>query len=186
MDGDGSPSPAVVTLGHSNRSRGTFLDLLESGCVRTMFDVRRHPSSRRHPQFNRGPLEQDLADRDVAYRHREALGGFRSPRANSPNTGWQSEGFQGYADHTETDAFREAFREVVNEVERLEDEPAVSVGIMCAEKDPERCHRRIISDRLVARGIPVVHIIDRETRRKHVLSHFARVEDGRVTYPGLV
>lgn len=183
MDGRAS---AAVTLGHSNWSREAFLELLEFGSVRVLFDVRRHPSSRRHPHFNRGNLEGDLADRGIDYRHREALGGFRSPRADSPNTGWQSEGFQGYADHADTDTFREAFEEIVDDVERLEDTPAASVGIMCAEKDPERCHRRIISDRLVARGIPVVHLIDRETLREHTLTHFARVEDGRVTYPGLL
>lgn len=181
------PAPAAATLGHSNRSLEDFLALLEDAAVRTLFDVRRHPSSRRHPQFNEGNLEEALADHGVDYRHREALGGFRSPRSDSPNTAWQSEGFQGYADHAATDGFRAAFEEIVDAFERLDArEPAGGVGIMCAEKDPERCHRRIISDRLVVRGIPVVHLIDRDTVREHTLTDFARVDGDRVTYPGLV
>lgn len=177
---------SVMTLGHSNRSREAFLDLIDACSVRVLFDVRRYPSSRRNPQFNQGNLEDDLEERDVDYVHREVLGGFRSPREESPNTGWQSEGFQGYADHAETEPFQQALEEIVEAHERLRDEAEGHVGVMCAEKVPERCHRRIISDWLAARGIPVHHVIDPTTVREHEMTEFARVDESRVTYPGLV
>jgi hypothetical protein len=56
---------------------------------------------------------------------------------------------------------------------------------MCAEALPWRCHRSLISDALVARGVEVVHLFG-GTSRPHELSPIARLEDERVTYPALL
>jgi len=58
------------------------------------------------------------------------------------------------------------------------------VAIMCAEAVWWRCHRSLIADALVGRGEPVLHILTPERAEPHVLRDFARVENGRVTYPG--
>ena len=55
---------------------------------------------------------------------------------------------------------------------------------MCAEAVWWRCHRSLIADALVARGEPVLHILTPERAEPHTLRDFARVENGRVTYPG--
>jgi hypothetical protein len=54
---------------------------------------------------------------------------------------------------------------------------------MCAEAVPWRCHRSLLADALVVRGIPVEHILSGSRRDVHSLTPFARIENGRVTYP---
>ena len=58
--------------------------------------------------------------------------------------------------------------------------------IMCAEAVWWRCHRQLISDALVARGIEVGHILSRSVPAKHALTEFARLAGEVVRYPGLV
>jgi uncharacterized protein (DUF488 family) len=52
---------------------------------------------------------------------------------------------------------------------------------MCAESDWRRCHRRILSDAIVAAGGRVVHLLD-DVDEEHVLHSSARIEDGRPIY----
>ncbi len=61
------------------------------------------------------------------------------------------------------------------------------VAVMCAEAVPWRCHRSLIADAVLARGGQVEDIFvtaeGRSSRKKHLLTSFARVNDGKVTYP---
>ncbi len=54
---------------------------------------------------------------------------------------------------------------------------------MCAEAVPWRCHRSLISDALIVRGVEVRHVTSRSKPERHTLTLFARVQDGRITYP---
>jgi uncharacterized protein (DUF488 family) len=168
----------VLTIGHSTRTWDAFLDLLAAHAVGMIVDVRRYPASRRHPHFGRDALAHALGKRGIGYRHEPDLGGRRSPHPDSPNTGWRSAAFRGYADYMLTTAFEEA-------LERLIDAGrARRVAILCAEAVPWRCHRQLIADALVSRGVAVGHILGPETPTPHVLSPHARVDDlGRITYP---
>jgi len=58
------------------------------------------------------------------------------------------------------------------------------LAIMCAEAVPWRCHRSLIADALLARGIPVQEILNATHARPHSLTPFAVVQGGEVTYPG--
>jgi len=60
------------------------------------------------------------------------------------------------------------------------------VAIMCAEALWWRCHRQLVADALVARGIEVRHIASASSAPLHTLTDFARVDAGRVSYPGLL
>lgn len=175
------PEPDIVfTVGHSNRSSEELVEILAAHEVDLLVDVRRHPGSRRNPQFNRDALSETLAASGIDYRHEEALGGRRSPHEDGDRRygAWRSDGFRAYARHLNGEAARRA-------LDRLEDgagdrRPAV----MCAEADPERCHRKLVADHLVARGLEVVHLLERERAEPHRLRETARVEeDGRVFYP---
>jgi uncharacterized protein (DUF488 family) len=140
--------------------------------------VRTVPRSRRNPQFAADALQGSLAQHAIDYRHERALGGFRKPRPDSPNDGWEHPAFRGYADHMATPEFSEA-------LERLEhagaERPTV---IMCAEAQWWRCHRRLISDALTARNRRVLHLGLRPDPVEHELTPFAVVhEDGTLTYP---
>jgi uncharacterized protein (DUF488 family) len=57
------------------------------------------------------------------------------------------------------------------------------VVIMCAEAVPWRCHRSLIADALVSRGWTVQHIISASSLQIHTLTPFAKLGDGRLTYP---
>jgi uncharacterized protein (DUF488 family) len=105
------------------------------------------------------------------------LGGRRRPLGASPNTGWKSTGFRGYADYMATEAFQASLREL----ERLAAERRTA--IMCAEALWWQCHRRLIADALVARGHVVLHIAPDGRLQEHRLPEFAEVQDGLVTYP---
>jgi uncharacterized protein (DUF488 family) len=141
--------------------------------------VRRYPSSRRMPWFNGPLLARSLDAAGIGYEHYESLGGRRSPLAGSPNGGWRVGQFQGYADHMESEEFQAG-------VERLL-APAAErrTAVMCAEAQWVKCHRRLLSDALTARGHEVLHIDSRGATRPHELTDFAVVEGERVTYPPL-
>ncbi len=170
----------IYTIGHSTRSADEFLALLQAHGVTQLADVRSFPMSRRHPQFNKDALAPFLASHGIVYRHMPALGGRRRPLPDSSNSGWKHASFRGYADYMGTEPFELA----VDELERFAASGQTSV--MCAEAVWWRCHRRLLADALLARGIPVLHIVSTAAPKPHELSEFARVSGRHVTYPALL
>ena len=169
--------PLVSTIGHSNRPIEAFVDLLWSNAVAHVLDVRTVPRSRHNPQFDRDTLPATLADVGIAYTHLPGLGGLRHAQADSANVGWRNLSFRGYADYMQTPAFAENVQWVAD---RARAEHCV---LMCAEAVPWRCHRSLIGDALLVRGIRVEDIIGPTARRPHALTGFARVDGTRITYP---
>jgi uncharacterized protein (DUF488 family) len=176
-----APPGAVFTIGHSTRTIGELIALLRGNAVTLLVDVRRFPGSRRHPQFGRDALAASLAEAGIAYRHEEALGGRRAsdPAAGaSPNTAWRVAAFRAYADYMATPAFRDALERL------MADAGHGRPAIMCAEAVPWRCHRRLVTDALLARGVPVLDIIGPGPAAPAQLSPHALVQpDGGVIYP---
>lgn len=166
-------------MGHSSRTIEDFLHLLYSYHIQALADVRSYPGSRKFPHFNREHLAQVLSGEGIEYRHLARLGGRRKRGlAESPNSGWRVEGFRNFADYM----FSEEFQEGLRELETLA--AAKQAAVMCAEAVPWRCHRQLIADALTSlRDIPVLHILDAKTVREHELTHFARVQEGRLIYP---
>jgi uncharacterized protein (DUF488 family) len=167
----------ILTVGHSTQTAPAFADLLRGASVETVADVRRFPSSRRMPWFNEGSLRGDLAGAGIEYLHLPELGGRRSPLAGSPNAGWRVGQFQGYADHMESDEFAAGLSRLLELAARRR------TAVMCAEAQWWRCHRRLVSDALVARGWTVTHLGSRGETEPHRLTEFAVVEGERVVYP---
>lgn len=166
----------IFTVGHSIRPQAELIEMLQEAGVRLLLDVRRFPGSRRHPQFGQEALRADLARAAIAYRHEPDLGGRREPRPDSPNTAWRVAAFRGYADHMASPEFRAA-------IERLVTEERVPAAVMCAEAVPWKCHRQLIADALVLRGIEVVHLLAPGQRQMHALNPSAvRGGDGVVVY----
>jgi uncharacterized protein (DUF488 family) len=172
-------APKIWTIGHSTHKIETFLELLKSQAIECLADVRRFPGSRRHPQFGQDKLSESLAEAGIQYVHFPALGGRRSGRLpDSPNGAWRVEAFNCYADYMLTSEFEGALKELMTLA------AAKRTAIMCAEALPSRCHRRLISDVLAARGWAVQHILSVRRLDPHRLPDFARQESGNVTYPG--
>jgi uncharacterized protein (DUF488 family) len=167
--------PSIFTIGHSTHEADAFLELLRGPGIELLVDVRRFPSSRRFPWFNGPELERSLGAAGIEYRHEEALGGRRDPAPDSPNGGWRVGQFRGYADHMGSEEFGEALDRLLADSRRT--------AVMCAEAQWWRCHRRLLSDALVATGVEVVHIDARGASEPHELTEFAVVEEGRVGYP---
>ena len=173
----GSDPVSIWTVGHSNLSGEAFIALLREHGVGAIADVRRHPGSRRLPQFGSAALAQALAANDIAYTWLPALGGRRSRVPDSVNGGWENASFQGYADHLATEEFATGLEELVTMA------LGVPTAIMCAEALWWRCHRRLIADVLVTQGFEVLHIMGQGTVARHVLAPPARLQDGVLTYP---
>ncbi len=170
-------SALVCTIGHSNRSIDAFIDLLRANEIAHVLDVRTVPRSRHNPQFNQDALPASLAAVGISYTHLPGLGGLRHARADSPNTGWHNLSFRGYADYMQSAEFDENV-ETVAKLARGE-----RCVLMCAEAVPWRCHRSMIGDALLVRGVRVEDIIGPKGRRPHVLTAFARIDGTHITYP---
>ena len=159
--------PAILTVGHSTRPLEEFLELLAAHGVEQLMDVRAIPKSRRHPQYNTDALAASLRQAVVHYRHMPGLGGLRHPRKDSINSAWKNDSFRGYADYMQTPPFEASLRELIQAAELH------CTVIMCAEAVPWRCHRSLIADALLARGIPVADILTTKAAKPHALTSFA-------------
>jgi uncharacterized protein (DUF488 family) len=170
-------APRIYTIGHSTRTSESFVELLRAWEVQLVADVRTVPRSSRNPQFNSDALRDSLAMAGIGYEWWRDLGGWRKTAEGSPNDGWTNESFRGYADYAMTDAFASAMARLLKSVEfRV-------TAIMCAEAVPWRCHRRIIADALVLRGLDVRDITSERNAAPHRLTPFARVVGRTITYP---
>jgi uncharacterized protein (DUF488 family) len=173
----GLPSRTTIwTVGHSTKSLEGFLRMLRAHGISALADVRRFPRSRRHPHFNQEELSQALVNCAIEYVHFPELGGRRSPRGDSPNTVWRSEGFRGYADYMMTDPFTKGMERL------LVLTAAKPTALMCAEAVWWRCHRALISDYLKAVGKTVLHILSETKTEPHPFTSAARIVEGRLTY----
>jgi uncharacterized protein (DUF488 family) len=171
-------SMRIFTVGHSTRSSEEFLALLRAHGIGRLVDVRRYPGSRRYPHFSRDALAATLAEAGIEYVHAPGLGGRREAAPDSRNGAWRSAAFRGYADHMTSSEFQAWLQRLVAW------STEGNTAIMCAEALPWRCHRQLIADALVARGIEVMHISDPARTQKHLLNpHAVVADDGAVTYP---
>ncbi len=167
----------VSTIGHSVHPIDEFIRILRAHGIRRLVDVRTIPRSRRNPQFNGESLALSLHAAGIEYRHLPGLGGLRRPRKDSINTGWRNASFRGYADYMQSPEFSE-------NLDRLtEIASEAPTAIMCAEAVPWRCHRSLVADALVARGIQVMEILTAAKSQPHAMTPFAILEGEQVTYP---
>ncbi len=166
----------LYTVGHSNRTMASFLELLESVRVETLVDVRRVPRSARNPQFDEESLRGALAEARITYHWAgRQLGGFRESGPASPHVALE-EGLRGYADHMASQAFERAMVQLGSLGRRG------VTAIMCAERDPGHCHRSLVADYLTLHGARILHLVEKGALREHVLNPHARRESGQLIY----
>jgi len=167
----------LFTIGHSTRPIAEFIELLESHGVKQLIDIRTIPKSRHNPQFNSDALAAALHQAKIRYIHMKDLGGLRHARKDSVNLGWRNSSFRGFADYMQTPGFSAALDRAI---ELAESFPS---ALMCAEAVPWRCHRSLVADALLVRGIPVEHITGATAAKPHSLTPFAHVRGTAITYP---
>jgi uncharacterized protein (DUF488 family) len=162
----------VFTIGHGTRPAAELIACLQAAGVRTLVDVRRFPGSRRNPQFGQAALAETLREAGITYRHAEGLGGRRRAEPGEERFGCLRVGaFRSYAARMGTDDWQQALATALAE-------PAPC--FMCAETLWTRCHRRLISELLVARGHEVVHLIGPSRHEPHRAYHESEFRDGRL------
>jgi len=118
-----------------------FFKVLSSYHIKLIIDVRRFPTSRKFPWFNKDNLSKELKDLGIEYVHLPELGGFRSG---------------GYKMFMETLEFKTGIEKLLKILEKSKE----NVAIMCSEKFFWRCHRRFIADFLTNLGFEVIHILN--------------------------
>ncbi len=168
----------IHTIGHSTRPIAEFIALLESNRITQLVDIRTVPRSRHNPQFEQDALAAALARAGVGYHYLKQLGGLRPRRKESTNLGWRNQSFRNYADYMQTEDFRQGMDTLL---EIAQHRPT---AIMCAEAVPWRCHRSLVADALLVRGVTVLDIIGAGSPRPHKLTSFAVVEGEQISYPG--
>jgi uncharacterized protein (DUF488 family) len=179
MDAPNDPL-LISTIGHSSHSAERFLELLRGHGVRQVADVRFLPQSRRHPHFGKVALADALETAGIVYRHFPALGGMRRPRLDSMNTALRESAYRGYADHMQSREFDEGIR-ALDTFARF-----AHTTVMCAEVQWSQCHRQLLADALLVRGVIVQHIMPGLPPKPHELSEFGRPDEAGVIYPGLL
>lgn len=169
----------VFTIGHSTHPLDEFVSMLKANGVERVIDVRTVPGSRHNPQFGESALQRTLPSHGLTYGRMPRLGGLRHTRVGeeSINGAWRNASFRSYADYMQTDEFRAGVESLC---EIATDE---TVALMCAEAVPWRCHRSLIGDALLVRGVEVFDIMSPRSTKPHVLRDFARVDGDRVWYP---
>jgi uncharacterized protein (DUF488 family) len=167
----------VLTIGHSTRALDKFIGLLQAHAVSRVVDVRTVPRSRHNPQFNQDSLPDSLKKAGLGCVHVPGLGGLRHAKRDSINVGWRNASFRGYADYMQTPEFERGLEELIQLAKQEQ------IAIMCAEALPWRCHRSLIADALLVRGIGTEDIMSLTHRSVHTLTSFAKVRGTSVTYP---
>ena len=171
------PSPLVMMVGHSTHTLEELIRLLQAHGATCVVDVRTVPRSRHNPQFDKASLPRSLQKAGLGYVHTPGLGGLRHAKRDSPNVGWRNASFRGYADYMQTPQFAQSLEELI----RLANQDRIV--LMCAEAVPWRCHRSLIADALLVRGIRTEEIMSATHRQVHTLTPFAKVWGTAITYP---
>jgi uncharacterized protein (DUF488 family) len=136
----------IYTLGHSTRNLEEFINLLKHYKIEFVVDVRRFPSSKKFPHFNKENLEKELEKNGIKYIHFPELGGFR-------------EG--GYKNFSKTEEFKNSLKRLLGIIDNH------NSTILCAEKYFWRCHRKYIAHELHKLGHRIIHILDKNDFYEH-------------------
>lgn len=167
----------IYTIGHSTRSIEDFFNILKQYHINQLVDIRTIPRSRHNPQFNKPELAHFLRNHHIGYRHQKNLGGLRHAQRDSINMAWHNASFRGFADYMQAEEFERGIQKLVELAGKK------TVVIMCSEAVAFRCHRSLIGDALLVRGIKVFDIYSMISSKLHKLTPWAVVCGTHITYP---
>jgi uncharacterized protein (DUF488 family) len=174
------PPITIFTIGHSSRSLDEFMGLLSESQIECIVDVRRLPGSRRYPQYDAEVLAGMLKAHGIEYWHLLALCGRRTKAeldGAPPEDFWTNASFARYAAYARGAAFRQGLNDLMDRAATMR------CALMCSEAVWWRCHRRIIADHLLARGIAVRHILGAGQIQTATLTQGAQLSGTEVVYP---
>ncbi len=156
----------MYTLGHNGRDFNEFIELLRRFSIEILVDIRRFPKSR-FEWFNKEFLEISLPRYGVEYIALKELGALGISREIEPlpilSECTPSKTYRAYITYLLTNP---KAKEALNKLMDLIKKNRV-VCIMCRERIPWRCHRKYVSDILMAKGFKVIHILDISSVQEH-------------------
>ncbi len=171
-----NPTPILYTIGHSDRSLDELLELLLAMELRVVVDIRANPRSRRYPHFNQAELQLAIGQIGLGYHWAgRQLGGLRSSNPRSPHIALPEE-LRGFADYMGSESFQVGATQLTSLAHR------VPTTLLCAEREPEHCHRSLISDYLTLQGLQIIHFLSQRDYREHRLSPWVRRESATLIY----
>ncbi len=149
QDTAGTDRLQIYTIGHSNHPLESFLELLKAHGIEVLVDTRSSPYSRYAPQYNRENLKASVEERGVRYLFLgEELGG--RPQGLEY---YDEDGHVLYGRVAESSFFLEGIRRLEKGVR------SYRVALLCAEENPQGCHRKLLVSRVLRqRGVSVCHI----------------------------
>jgi uncharacterized protein (DUF488 family) len=145
-----SRQQTLFTFGYEGLPIDRFLDRLEEAGVKTVFDVRQLPLSRKRG-FSKNALSATLHERGIVYAHLPAFGCPKSIRDRYKADGSWPAYVKSFA------SYLAGQRGPTAELARLAKETVAC--LICFEADFNRCHRSLVA-RAVARagGLSVIHL----------------------------
>jgi uncharacterized protein (DUF488 family) len=139
----------VWTVGHSNHGVSDFLSLLRGADIEVLADIRSWPSSRFSPHFNRTRLENAVERAGITYVFMgDTLGG----RPDDPSC-YDDDDYVLYERIAQTERFRHGIVRLQANIRKFR------VAVMCAEENPQDCHRRLLLGKVLCDEGAVLHHI---------------------------
>jgi uncharacterized protein (DUF488 family) len=134
----------VFTLGYQGRNLRQVLEIIQRHRVEQVLDVRDNASSKK-PGFAAAELKEAFAQIRVSYFHLPALG----CSSGSRHALWRGESRESFLDdYRRRLAERpQAFADLVHRIR------SANTLLLCLERDPVRCHRAVLVERLHEEGI---------------------------------
>lgn len=167
----------LFTIGHGDRKIDDFISLLIKHQIPTLVDIRSHPESRKNPQFSEQALRESLSRKNIVYHWAgRQLGGMRKLQPGNPHQSLENDSDRAFAGYMDTDAFKQGAAQILNLARNS------AIALMCAEQQPDHCHRSLIADYLLLEGVSVKHIVDIDNIQDHQLNPCARRESLTLVY----
>ncbi|MDA8105447.1 MAG: DUF488 domain-containing protein [Nitrospiraceae bacterium] len=144
---------SVFTIGYEDSTIDEFITRLQKHNIAVLVDVREVPASRK-PGFSKNRLSEILHDHNIGYLHVKALGSPKAIREKLHRDNDYESFFDGYNAYIDSqlDVVKELYDEVVSRETSC---------LMCMERFPEHCHRRVVADKIKeidGNGLKIRHI----------------------------
>lgn len=160
---DSFPTGTIFAIGHSSREISLFIAMLKAARITRLVDIRSKPSSTANPHFGQSAFSILLEEAGIGYVWAPGLGGFRKGE-DTTDSPWTNQSFASYSVYMlNSPVFAQSLEWLIQSSAKERS------AICCAEGTYSKCHRRIVSDALISRNVPVYHLEGRYAR-SHVVT----------------
>jgi len=170
----------MYTIGFGKRRVDQLIGILQQQNIQVVIDVRIEPASEAGSASRYEDLREALGDEGLEYHWAgRQLGGNRVPCADSVNSALDEE-LRGFADFMASAEFHVGLRQLVGIAGKR------SAAILFSAKYPEKCHRRLIADALMMKGLRIIHLIDEGESREHGFTPELRRDSSELVYNNVI